>query len=130
MPNAKTIWLDREQLARAGAAEKLFAHFDALLRAKGWLAMGGQIVDASIVAAPSPAASATTWALLTTGTASKSKVSRVFPGGSRASARWRSRAAGALGNLMLGQGGQKTRRRPAFLVGLDGKRGPDLLDGG
>src|SRR6267378_1470691 len=39
----------------------------------------------------SPAASAMTCALLTTGTASKSKVSRVFPGGSRASARWRSR---------------------------------------
>src|SRR5271165_6166370 len=37
----------------------------------------------------SPAASAMTWALLTTGTASKSKVSRVLPGGSRASARWR-----------------------------------------
>ena len=39
-------------------------------------------------------------------------------------------AAGALGNLVLGQGGQKARRRPAFLVGLGGKRGPDLLDGG
>src|SRR5271170_4074564 len=35
--------------------------------------------------------SAMTWALLTTGTASKSKVSRVLPGGSRALARWRSR---------------------------------------
>ena len=31
-----------------------------------------------------------TWALLTTGTASKSKLSRVLPGGNRASARWRS----------------------------------------
>src|SRR6266403_1629293 len=38
----------------------------------------------------SPAASAITWALLTTGTASKSKLSRVFPSGNRASARWRS----------------------------------------
>lgn len=54
MPNAKTIWLDREQLARAGAAEKLFAHFDALLRAKGWLAMGGQIVDATVIQARRP----------------------------------------------------------------------------
>ncbi len=52
VPDAKTIWLYREQLARAGAAEKLFARFDALLRAKGWLAMGGQIIDASIVATP------------------------------------------------------------------------------
>jgi transposase, IS5 family len=30
----------REQLARAGAAKKLFARFDTLLGAKGWLAMG------------------------------------------------------------------------------------------
>jgi transposase, IS5 family len=45
VPDAKTIWLYREQLARAGAAERLFARFDALLRAKGWLAMGGQIAD-------------------------------------------------------------------------------------
>ena len=42
----------REQLARAGAVERLFARFDAVLRAKGWLAMGGQIIDATIVAAP------------------------------------------------------------------------------
>src|SRR5262249_32314967 len=46
VPDAKTIWLYREQLARAGAAEKLFARFDALLREKGWLAMGGQIIEA------------------------------------------------------------------------------------
>src|SRR5713101_1591330 len=38
----------------------------------------------------SPAASPMIWALLTTGTASKSKVSMVLPGGSLASARWRS----------------------------------------
>jgi IS5 family transposase len=29
VPDAKTIWLYREQLARAGAAEKLFARFEA-----------------------------------------------------------------------------------------------------
>jgi transposase, IS5 family len=49
VPDAKTIWLYREQLARAGAAEQLFARFDGLLRAKGWLAMGGQIVDATVI---------------------------------------------------------------------------------
>ena len=54
VPDAKTIWLYREQLARAGAAERLFAHFDALLRAKGWLAMGGQIVDATVIEARRP----------------------------------------------------------------------------
>jgi transposase, IS5 family len=49
VPDAKTIWLYREQLARAGAVEGLFARFDELLRAKGWLAMGGQIVDATVI---------------------------------------------------------------------------------
>ena len=34
-PDAKTIWLYREQLARVGAVERLFARFDAILRAKG-----------------------------------------------------------------------------------------------
>ena len=54
IPDAKTIWLYREQLARAGATERLFARFDALLRSKGWLAMGGQIVDATVIEARRP----------------------------------------------------------------------------
>jgi transposase, IS5 family len=54
VPDAKTIWLFREQLVRAGVVERLFARFDALLRAKGWLAMGGQIVDATVVQARRP----------------------------------------------------------------------------
>jgi IS5 family transposase len=54
VPDAKTIWLYREQLARAGATETLFARFDALLRAKGWLAMGGQIVDTTVIEARRP----------------------------------------------------------------------------
>jgi hypothetical protein len=37
---------------RAGAIESLFRRFDAVLTAKGYLAMGGQIIDATIVAAP------------------------------------------------------------------------------
>ena len=32
--------------------QALFARFDVTLKAAGWLAMGGQIVDATIVAAP------------------------------------------------------------------------------
>ena len=52
VPDANTIWTFREALKRAGAAEALFARFDAALREAGYLAMGGQIVDASIVAAP------------------------------------------------------------------------------
>ena len=40
------------QLSKAGAVEKLFARFDGLLRDKGYLAMSGQILDASLVPAP------------------------------------------------------------------------------
>jgi IS5 family transposase len=52
VPDAKTIWLFREHLAQAGAVENLFARFDRYLTKAGYLAMGGQIVDATIVAAP------------------------------------------------------------------------------
>ncbi len=51
-PDAKTIWLFREHLARANAVETLFDRFDRQLRRKGYLAMGGQIVDASLIEAP------------------------------------------------------------------------------
>jgi IS5 family transposase len=54
VPDAKTIWLYREQLARAGALAKLFARFDAMLAERGFLAMGGQIVDATVVEARRP----------------------------------------------------------------------------
>lgn len=52
VPDANTIWTFREALKRAGAVDALFARFDAALKAAGDLAMGGQIVDATIVAAP------------------------------------------------------------------------------
>ena len=52
VPDAKTLWLYREALAKAGAVEELFAMFDAFLKDKGYLAMGGQIIDATIVSAP------------------------------------------------------------------------------
>lgn len=52
VPDANTIWTFREALKRAGVVERLFARFDATLRTVGYLAMGGQIVDATIVAAP------------------------------------------------------------------------------
>ena len=51
-PDAKTLWLYRKALARAGAAETLSDLFDGYLKAMGYLAMGGQIIDATIVAAP------------------------------------------------------------------------------
>ena len=52
VPDANTIWTFREALTKAGAIERLFELFDRQLRAAGYLAMSGQLVDASIVAAP------------------------------------------------------------------------------
>jgi hypothetical protein len=43
VPDAKTLWLYREALAKAGAVEELFALFDGYLKEHGYLAMGGQI---------------------------------------------------------------------------------------
>jgi len=44
--------LYREKLAQAGLVEALFNAFDASLKSRGYLAMGGHIVDASLVSAP------------------------------------------------------------------------------
>ena len=52
VPDAKTIWLFREHLTQARAVDNLFARFDKHLQKNGYLAMGGQIVDATLVAAP------------------------------------------------------------------------------
>ena len=52
VPDAKTIWLFREHLTQKKAIDNLFARFDKHLAKAGYLAMGGQIVDATIVAAP------------------------------------------------------------------------------
>jgi transposase, IS5 family len=52
VPDATTIWLFREALVEAGLIDKLFDRFSQYLRAKGYIARGGQIVDATIVSAP------------------------------------------------------------------------------
>ena len=57
VPDANSIWNFREALTRAviegkPAVEVLFKRFDAALTQAGFLAMGGQIIDATIVAAP------------------------------------------------------------------------------
>ena len=52
VPDARTIWLFREKLTKAGAIKTLFERFDAMLREVGYIAMSGQIVDASLIAAP------------------------------------------------------------------------------
>jgi len=52
VPDAKTVWLFREQLTEAKLIKKLFDQFDDFLRENGFSAKKGQIVDASIIAAP------------------------------------------------------------------------------
>ena len=52
VPDAKTVWVYREGLAQAGLVEELFKQFDGYLDRQGYIARGGQILDASIVAVP------------------------------------------------------------------------------
>ena len=52
VPDAKTIWLFREQLTEAGLAKELFRQFETVLEESGFAAKKGQIIDASIVQAP------------------------------------------------------------------------------
>ena len=52
VPDAKTIWLFREQITEAGLIKLLFEQFDDYLRENGFLAQKGQIIDASIVETP------------------------------------------------------------------------------
>src|SRR5437868_15378484 len=52
IPDARTIWLLREKLTKAGAIGRWFERFDTTLRQSGYIAMSGQIVDASLIAAP------------------------------------------------------------------------------
>ena len=72
-----------------------------------------------------------TCALESIGTVSKSKVSRVFPGGRRASARWRSTPAAPFGEFVFGDGGEEAcGGGPSFLVRLFSDLRPHQLDGG
>ena len=52
VPDAKTVWLYREALAQAGKMEEVFRLFDGHLARQGYIARGGQILDASIVPVP------------------------------------------------------------------------------
>ncbi len=49
VPDAKTVWVYREGLVTAGKVEDVFALLDSYLVRQGYLARGGQILDASIV---------------------------------------------------------------------------------
>jgi len=52
IPDGTTLWLFREKLAKAGLIAKLFERFGQHLEAKGYIARGGQMVDATIVPVP------------------------------------------------------------------------------
>ena len=52
VPDAKTLWLFREQLARHGLIDRLFQRFDEQLWQSGLMPKGGQIIDASLVSVP------------------------------------------------------------------------------
>src|SRR6516162_11047113 len=47
IPDATTLWLCREKLAKSGRIEKLFDRFDQRLFAEGYRACGGQMVDST-----------------------------------------------------------------------------------
>ena len=49
VPDARLSWKWRERLTRSGAFERLFEAFDRHLRERGYIAQGGQIVDATII---------------------------------------------------------------------------------
>jgi len=51
LPDAKTVWLYREPLTRTGAIIRAFERFDTMLRERGDLTTGGQIVDAAVIEA-------------------------------------------------------------------------------
>ena len=52
IPDAKTIWAFKERLLRAGASDTLFAAANQQLAQQGFIARGGQMIDASLVPAP------------------------------------------------------------------------------
>jgi IS5 family transposase len=52
VPDGTTLWLFREALGKAGLIEKLFKRFSRHLEAQGYIARGGQMVDATIVPVP------------------------------------------------------------------------------
>jgi IS5 family transposase len=52
VPDAKTVWVWRERFKKDNLMGKAFHKFDQDLKAKGYLAMSGQIIDASIVQSP------------------------------------------------------------------------------
>lgn len=55
VPDATTLWLFRERLVQAKAIDRLFTRFDAALKDRGYLAMGGHISKRTAKGLPPPA---------------------------------------------------------------------------
>ena len=53
IPDRTTIWTFKERLVQAGASESVFDAVNRQLARHGYIARGGQMIDASIVEAPS-----------------------------------------------------------------------------
>ena len=52
IPDANTLWVFRERISAAGGADALFDAVQRQLQQHGFIARGGQIVDATLVEAP------------------------------------------------------------------------------
>src|SRR6188768_3607441 len=52
IPDGTTLWLFREKLSKAGLIATLFERFGRHLEAQGYIARGGQMIDATIVPVP------------------------------------------------------------------------------
>lgn len=52
IPDEKTVWVFRERIRDAGGAEALFNGVQRQLQQHGYIARGGQIVDATLIEAP------------------------------------------------------------------------------
>lgn len=53
IPDRTTIWTFKERLIQAGASESIFEAVNRQLSKHGYIARGGQMIDASIVQRPS-----------------------------------------------------------------------------
>jgi len=52
VPDAKTIWLFRENLTKSGKAKELFSLYEVLMESKGIITRKGSIIDATFAEAP------------------------------------------------------------------------------
>jgi IS5 family transposase len=52
IPDAKTVWLFRDNLAKHDLVKEVLAQFDDYLREKGYTVAVGQMVDATLIPVP------------------------------------------------------------------------------